>query len=66
MTKKLSTLALLVFAALFAGACAEKGPAERAGEKVDDAMSDAADAMEDAGDAVEEAAEDAADKVKGE
>ena len=47
-------------AALFSGllligltAC-EKGPAEKAGEAIDDAASDVADAAEDATDAVEE------------
>jgi hypothetical protein len=32
----------------------EKGPAEKAGEAIDDAASDVADAAEDAADAVEE------------
>ena len=49
-----------ITAALFAGlllmglsAC-EKGPAEKAGETIDDAAPDVADAAEDAADAVEE------------
>ena len=49
-----------ITASLFAGlllmglsAC-EKGPAEKAGEAIDDAASDVADAAEDAADAVEE------------
>ena len=49
-----------ITATLFAGlllmglsAC-EKGPAEKAGETIDDAASDVADAAEDAADAVEE------------
>jgi len=57
-------------AALFSGllliglsAC-EKGPAEKAGEAIDDAASDVADAAEDAADATEDAAEDAADAVE--
>lgn len=35
--------------------CEREGPAERAGEKVDDAVEDAGDAAEDAGDKVEDA-----------
>ena len=45
----------------------EKGPAEKAGEAIDDAISDVADATEDAADTTEDAAdttEDAADAVK--
>ena len=56
---------LPLFAAFFAYACEKKGPAEEAGEKIDDAVSETADAMEEAGENLEEAAEDAADKVKG-
>ena len=35
--------------------CEKKGPAEQAGEKLDDAVDDAGDAAEDAADAVEDA-----------
>jgi hypothetical protein len=49
---------LVAFAAIFASACEKKGPAERAGEKVDDAMSDMADAAEDMGGEVESAVDD--------
>jgi len=49
-----------ILAALFSGlllmglsAC-EKGPAEKAGEAIDDAASDAADKTEDAADAIQE------------
>ena len=42
----------------------EKGPAEKAGEAIDDAASDVADAAEDAADATEDAAKDAADAVE--
>ena len=44
--------------ALMLAAC-DEGPAENAGEAVDDAVEGAADALEDAKDAVEDAAEDA-------
>ena len=50
----------IIAATMFAGllliglsAC-EKGPAEKAGEAIDDAASDVADTAEDAADAVEE------------
>ena len=65
MFKKAPALALILFAAIFAYACEKKGPAEEAGEKIDDAMSETADAVEEAGENMEEAAEEVADKVKG-
>jgi outer membrane murein-binding lipoprotein Lpp len=40
-----------------------KGPAEKAGEKVDDAASDTKDAAKKAGDKVEEKADDAKEEV---
>ncbi|MDH3971252.1 MAG: hypothetical protein OEU63_03660 [Gammaproteobacteria bacterium] len=42
----------------------EKGPAEKAGEAIDDAASDVADVAEDAASDVADAAEDAADAVE--
>jgi hypothetical protein len=72
MMRKAPALALILFAAIFAYGCEKEGPAEKAGEKIDDAMSEAADKTEEAGDAMEEAAEEtgdameeAAEKVKG-
>lgn len=56
--RRISLLMLIAFAAIFASACEKKGPAERAGEKIDDAMSDMADAAEDMGDEIESAVED--------
>jgi outer membrane lipoprotein-sorting protein len=56
--RKISLLMLVAFAAIFASACEKKGPAERAGEKIDDAMSDMADAAEDMGGEVESAVDD--------
>ena len=44
--------ALLTVPALLG--CEEKGPAERAGEKIDKAVKDAGDAMEEAGEKVKE------------
>lgn len=43
--------------------CEEKGPAEKAGEKIDEAMEEAGDAMEDAADSVEEAGEKIEEKM---
>ena len=48
----------ILIVGLFAGglvACEEQGPAEEAGEAVDNAVDDAGDAVEDAGDAAEDA-----------
>lgn len=48
--------ALTVAMSLAVAGCEEEGPAERAGETVDEAIEDAGEAMEDAGDKVEDAA----------
>jgi len=65
MLKKLSLLLLLGLAVAGTYACPESddGPAERAGEKVDDAAEDAGDKLEDAGDKMEDAADKAEDAV---
>lgn len=67
---------LLAMTLLLAGlslvtACDEKGPAERAGEDVDEAMEDLKDkfdgdkgALEKAGEKVDEAVDDAGDKIE--
>lgn len=55
MMKKLPALALIVVAASFATACEKKGPAEKAGEKIDEAYTDALEKAEEAGEMVEEA-----------
>lgn len=59
-TEKGPRISAALFALLFAlggGAmltgCEDKGPAEEAGEKIDEAIDDAGDAIEDAGDEVE-------------
>jgi hypothetical protein len=46
-------------------ACEKKGPAESAGEKLDDAAKDVKDGVEKAGDKIENAAEEVKDKVDG-
>ncbi len=49
----------LAFCMIFAGGavltgCEDKGPAEEAGESIDESVEEAGDAMEDAGDEVED------------
>lgn len=51
---------ILAFAALAAG-CEQDGPAERAGEAVDEAAEDIREAGEDVGDEVEDAADEVED-----
>jgi hypothetical protein len=58
---------LVVLTAALVGACASNqkepdGPAENAGEKVDEAAEDTADAAEDAGDKVEEKVDEATEE----
>lgn len=48
---------LILAAALFLGGCDKEGPAEQAGENVDQTMEKAGDKMEDAADKVEEKTE---------
>ncbi len=45
-------------------ACEHKGPAEKVGEKLDDAAKDVKEGAEKAGDKVEKAADDLKDKAK--
>ena len=72
MIRRIPVLALIVFVAAFAYGCEKKGPAEKAGEKIDHAISDAKDkaeeageAIEDAGKKIEDAVEEAEEAVKG-
>jgi predicted small lipoprotein YifL len=44
--------------------CEQKGPAEKAGEKVDKAVDQAGKTMEKAGDKIQDAAKDAEKKIK--
>ncbi len=46
-------------------ACEKKGPAEKAGEKLDDAARDVKEGAEKAGDKIENAAEEVKEKVDG-
>ena len=60
MKAKAVFLALSLGMALMLSACEQEGPAERAGERIDNAMDAAGDKIEQAGDKIE----DASDKVK--
>jgi hypothetical protein len=55
--KKLSVSLLAAMLVVGINGC-EKGPAENAGEAIDEAIEDAGDAIEDAGDAIEDAVEE--------
>lgn len=56
---KLGIMLLVAMMAFAITGCEEEGPAEQAGEKIDNAMEDTGDAIEEAGDNVEEAADEA-------
>lgn len=65
--KLAKTLAVLLLAAVFGlglGACEKKGPAERAGETIDESVEKAGDKAEEAGEKVGDATERAAEKVE--
>lgn len=66
MIKRFSSAALAAFLALAVFGCEEEGPAERAGERLDDALSEAQDRFEDARDEIEEGAEEVRDALRGE
>lgn len=51
-------LSLLAIGGASLAACNDQGPAEEAGEEIDDAMDDAADEMEDAREEMEDLLED--------
>lgn len=58
-TERLQILVTLGFALSLLAGCEQKGPAEKAGEKVDKAVDQAGKAMEKAGDKIEEKAKEA-------
>ena len=59
-------IVLLAAAAIVLWGCEEEGPAERAGERLDELAGEARDRFEDARDEVEEAAEDVREALEGE
>jgi hyperosmotically inducible protein len=65
MTLHKSLLAAAALLSLLAlSACEQKGPAERAGEQLDNAVENAGDKIEDATDDASKAVEQAGDKVE--
>lgn len=68
IAKKLLTLfavlALSLNCAILTTGCEDRGPAEEAGEDIDEALEDAADEADDAADEAADEADDAADRVE--
>ncbi|HSN51407.1 MAG TPA: hypothetical protein VLS87_02675 [Woeseiaceae bacterium] len=65
---RVTALAFILIAAVFAYGCEKKGPAEKAGEKIEHAYSEAKEKAEEAGKKIEEAGEkieEALDEVEG-
>ena len=62
------TLAITLVFTIIAGgatlACREQGPAERAGEAIDEAGDDAKEALDEVGDSAEDSREEAKDVVQ--
>ncbi len=63
---RLAAIALLAAAGLSLAGCEEEGPAERMGERLDDALSQAQDRLEDAREEVEEAVDEVNEALQGE
>lgn len=64
MKSKILIGTLLVAFVLVVTGCEEKGPAEKAGEKIDNVASDMKDNTKDALDKADDAIEDAGDKIE--
>lgn len=62
MTRLLTGAILALFLALGLAACEREGPAERAGENIDEAAEDAGEAVDDAMEEAEDEVEDATDR----
>jgi predicted small lipoprotein YifL len=61
---KLALTALLLTTFVGLTACQEKGPAEKAGENIDNAVEEAGDKIEDATDNAGDTLEEAGDKIE--
>jgi hypothetical protein len=64
MLRRLIPLALSVAAFTLVAGCESEGPAEQAGERVDEAVESASEALEEAGEQMEDKLEEAGDKVE--
>jgi hypothetical protein len=62
--KKTGALILLAFLALGMAACNKQGPAEKLGEKIDNAAEEAGDTIEDATDKADSKVEKLGDKIE--
>lgn len=62
--KKIIALLCGLMLVLFIAACEDEGPAEKAGEKIDNAVESTQESMEEAGDKLEEQMEEAGDKIE--
>jgi len=56
---RIITLSMIILLSFALAACEQKGPAEKAGESIDNAVEDIKDGGEDLGNAIEDACEDA-------
>jgi hypothetical protein len=59
-----STIAAAFFLSLVLAGCDREGPAERAGERIDQSMERAGEKLDEAGDEVEQAARNAGEKLE--
>jgi hypothetical protein len=64
LIKKLTVISILILFVTAFVACEQQGPAEEAGEKIDEAAEEAAEKVEEAGDAMEETAEEVKEKAE--
>jgi predicted small lipoprotein YifL len=64
LSKKLSIMAFVALMFVGLAACDKQGPAEEAGERIDDSAERMGDKMEDATDNAGEKMEDAGDKIE--
>jgi hypothetical protein len=62
--KKLMLIIVMILSFAALNACESEGPAEKAGEKIDEAVEETAEKAEEAGEAIEEKAEEAKKEVK--
>jgi predicted small secreted protein len=57
MRLKIVILSIFLAVTLVVAGCNNEGPAEKAGEKIDETVQDVGEAVEDAGDEIEDAAD---------
>lgn len=64
MNKSILILSLVLLSFIITGCEQQQGPAERAGESIDQTLQDTGDAMDDASDDVKDSIEDMGDEVE--